>query len=136
MMPTIATAAGWNNKPLPARHIALKLDFHRDAAGPACDRHGLLPFEMEDTWFPCFEGNTLCMHRFWTGVCIVRVRFVPEGEGLRAVSAQINRDPQQHAGTDDAADYAMTWRRSSRPPMGVPTWSSETSRLPHGATNR
>ena len=74
-MPTIATAAGWNNKPLPARHIALKLDFHRDAAGPACDRHGLLPFEMEDTWFPCFEGNTLCMHRFWTGVCIVRVRF-------------------------------------------------------------
>lgn len=109
-MPTIATVADWKNKPLPARHIALKLDVHLDAAESTCVRHGLLPLEMEDKWFLYCKGNTLYMHRSWTGVCIARVHFVPEGDGLHAVSADINRDPEQYAGTDDAADIALIER--------------------------
>jgi len=110
MIPTIATATDWKNKPLPARHNALKLDFHLDAAESACVRHGLLPLEMEDKWFLYYEGSTLYMHRSWTGVCIARVHFVPEGDGLHAVSAEINRDPEQYAGTDDTADIALIER--------------------------
>lgn len=109
-MPTIATAADWKNKPLPARHIALKLDVDLDAAESACVRRGLLPLEMEDKWFLYYEGNTLYMHRSWTGVCIARVHFVPEGDRLHAVSAEINRDPEQYAGTDDTADIALIER--------------------------
>jgi len=110
MMPTIATAADWKNKPLPARHVALKLDFDLDAAESACVRHGLLPLEMEDKWFLYYQGNALYMHRSWTGVCIARVHFVSEGDRLHAVSAEINRDPEQYAGTDDTADIALIER--------------------------
>ncbi|MBK0013678.1 hypothetical protein [Stenotrophomonas sp. S41] len=109
-MPTIATAADWKNKPLPARHVALKLDFDLDAAESACVRHGLLPLEMEDKWFLYYQGNALYMHRSWTGVCIARVHFVSEGDRLHAVSAEINRDPEQYAGTDDTADIALIER--------------------------
>jgi len=110
MMPTIAKAVDWKNRPLPTRHIVIMLDFHLDAAESACVRHGLLPLEMEDKWFLYYEGSTLYMHRSWTGVCIARVHFVPEGDGLHAVSAEINRDPEQYAGTDDAADIALIER--------------------------
>jgi 8-oxo-dGTP diphosphatase len=65
---------------------------------------------MEDKWFLYYEGNTLYMHRSWTGFCIAQVHFVPEGNGLHAVSAEINRDPEQYAGTDDAADIALIER--------------------------
>lgn len=110
MMPTIAKAVDWKNRPLPARHIVLMLDFHLDAAESASVRHGLLPLEMEDKWFLYCEGTTLYMHRSWTGVCIARVHFVSEGDGLHAVSAEINRDPEQYAGTDNAADIALIER--------------------------
>ncbi|AWH53507.1 hypothetical protein C1924_10110 [Stenotrophomonas sp. ESTM1D_MKCIP4_1] len=103
----IATAADWKNAPLPARHVALKLDFWLDAVDSACVRRGLIPLEMEDKWFLYCAGNTLYLHRSWTGLCIARVHFVPDGEGLRAVSAEVNRDPEQYAGTDDAADVAL-----------------------------
>ncbi len=106
MRPTI-TATDWKHQPLPERHVSLPLDFHLDAVESACVRRGLLPLDMEDKWFLYYEGTTLHMHRSWTGFCIAQVHLIPEGEGLHAVSAEINRDPTQYTSSDDAADVAL-----------------------------
>lgn len=110
MTPNIATAADWKNEPLPERHIRLIVDFGLDATESECVRKGLIPLEMEDKWFLYYAGETLHLHRSWTGFCIARVHFVPDGDGLHAVSADINRDPEQYAGTDHAADIALIER--------------------------
>jgi len=109
-MPLIATAADWKNEPLPERHTTLALDFRVDATESECVRKGLIPLEMEDKWFLYYTGETLHMHRSWTGFCIARVHFVPDGDGLRATSAEVNRDPDQYTASDDQADIALIER--------------------------
>ncbi|WP_313206960.1 hypothetical protein [Stenotrophomonas sp.] len=106
----IATATDWKNEPLPERHVRLTVDFSLDATESACVRRGLIPLEMEDKWFLYYAGNTLHLHRSWTGFCIARVHFVPNGDGLRATSAEVNREPQQYTATNDAADIDLIER--------------------------
>ena len=106
----IATAADWKNEPLPERHVRLALDFTLDATESACVRKGLIPLEMEDKWFLYFAGGTLYLHRSWTGFCIAQVQFIADGDQLRAISAEVNREPQQYTHTDDAADIAFIER--------------------------
>jgi len=110
MTPHIATAADWKTEPLPARHTTLALDFSLDAAEAACVRRGLIPLEMEDKWFLYYAGGILHLHRSWTGFCIAQVHFIADGEGLRAASAEVNRDPAQYTASDDAADAAFIER--------------------------
>jgi len=38
------------------------------------------------------------------------VHFAPDGDGLRATSAEVNREPQQYTATDDAADIDLIER--------------------------
>ena len=59
---------------------------------------------MEDKWFIYFENETLFFHRSWTGYCIYQVRFAQDENGFRAVSVEINRDPEQYLGNDDKHD--------------------------------
>ncbi|MGE6331636.1 hypothetical protein [Stenotrophomonas sp. NPDC077659] len=106
----VATAAAWKTEPLPDCHVTLALDFHLDAAEAACAGKGLIPLDMEDKWFLYYAGQTLHLHRSWTGFCIAQVHFVTEGDGLRATCAWVNRDPGQYASTDDAADIALIER--------------------------
>lgn len=67
-------------------------------------RMGLIPLEMQEKCFLYYAGETLHLHRSWTGSRIARVHFAPDGDGLRATSAEVNREPQQYTATDDAAD--------------------------------
>lgn len=106
----IAAATDWKTQPLPERHVSLALDFTLDANETACARRGLIPLEMEDKWFLYYAGDILYLHRSWTGVCIALVHFVQEGEGLRATSAEVNRDTAQYTNSDDAADVALIER--------------------------
>lgn len=99
-----ATAADWNIRPLPEKHAVLKLDFTLDANEAAAIRKGFIPQEMEEKWFSYYANDTLFQHRSWTGFCIDQVHFVPEGHGLRATHAEVNRDSEQYDETDDAAD--------------------------------
>ncbi len=102
-----ATAADWKNQPLPERRITLALDFTLDATETASMREGLIPLQMEDKWFIYCIENTAYLHRSWTGICIAVVHFTPDGEGLRAVSADVNRDPEQYTSNDDEADAKL-----------------------------
>lgn len=96
MMHPIATAADRKKKPLSALPIALKLDFFLDATEAAYMRQEFVPLEMEDKWFLYCEGNTLCMHGSWAGFSSARVHLVSEGDGRRAVSADVNGDPEHY----------------------------------------
>ena len=102
-----ATAADWQNQPLPERRITLALDFTLDATETASLREGLIPHQMEDKWFIYCVENIVYLHRSWTGICIAVVHFTPDGEGLRAVSADVNREPDQYTGIDDHADIKL-----------------------------
>lgn len=101
---SIVTAADWKTLPLPAQHVTLALDFTLDARESAAIRRGLIPRQMEDKWFFYFVDDTLYQHRSWTGNCIAQVHFVAHEQGLRATHAEVNRDPEQNANTDDQVD--------------------------------
>lgn len=60
-------------------------------------RKGHIPEEMEDKWFWYMEGDTLYVHRSWTGFCIYIVRFDFRADEQTVV---VNRDPEQYSCTD------------------------------------
>jgi ADP-ribosylglycohydrolase len=90
-------------------------------------RIGFVPQEMEDRWAAFVEDDTLHLHRSWTGYWFASVPFQRDGDAFRATTAQVNRDPSQYTGTDDAEDAAkLRWIISEirnananwRPPRG------------------
>lgn len=100
-----ACAADWERlRALPKKRRRLRLDHLYDAAAAARITKGFIPAEEEQKWLAWYDGTILHLHRSWTGSCIYRVSFAPEGSGLRAVSAWANRDPEQYLETDDDAD--------------------------------
>lgn len=99
-----ARAYDWELTPMPARQVTLALDFTLTATEAARVRRGFIPQDQDDRWFAYFEGDTLHMHRSWTGNCIYRIHLVPDGEGLRATHAEANRDPEQYQAPRDDED--------------------------------
>lgn len=90
--------------PLPRERTEITLDLRYGDAAMAGVRKGLLPTVMEEKWFAWFEEPILHLHRSWTGACIYQIRFAPDGDGWRAVSAMVNRDQEQYTETNDDAD--------------------------------
>lgn len=101
-----AKKSEWKTVEMPEQHVTLPLDFTLTAGEAARVRLGFIPAEMEDKWFAYFDENTLYQHRSWTGFCIDQVHFVPDGAGLRATHAEVNRDRGQYGNTNDAEDVA------------------------------
>jgi 8-oxo-dGTP pyrophosphatase MutT (NUDIX family) len=99
-----ARRAHWPTLPLPRARTTITLDIHLDEAEAACLRLGFIPSVMEEKWFAFMEGDTLYEHRSWTGYCIDQVHFVPEGDGLKATHAEVNRYQDQYHNVDDEED--------------------------------
>jgi 8-oxo-dGTP pyrophosphatase MutT (NUDIX family) len=97
----------WNTRPLPRKRTEIALDLHYDAGAMARIRKGFLPAMMEEKWFVWFDSPVLHLHRSWTGICIYQVRFQPDGDGWRATSAKVNRNPGQYTETDDETDRRL-----------------------------
>ena len=102
-----ATKLSWKTLPMPDRHTPLALDFTLNAGQAQRMQQGFIPVAMEQHWFSYFEHDTLFLHRSWTGYLIYRVSFVPDGTGLRATSAVVNRDREQYGNTDDEHDRRL-----------------------------
>lgn len=101
----VATRHSWDNlQPMPDRFVVIPLDLAFDRQQAARLRQGYIPAIMEENWFAYFEDGILYQHRSWTGICIDAIHFVADGDGLRATSARVNRDPRQYSETDDNAD--------------------------------
>jgi hypothetical protein len=90
----------------PAREATIPLALDLPAADFARLRIGFAPQEMEDKRLAFIEDDTLHLHRSWTGFWHASVAFQRDGGVYRATPASVNRDPQQYAGTDYAADAA------------------------------
>lgn len=68
---------------------------------------GVVPEAMEDKWFIYWNDDHLFFHRSWTGFCIYVVHFVADGDDYQMIDADVNRDPEQYKGTNDAYDAKM-----------------------------
>ena len=94
----------WKTLPMPAQQIRLPLDFMLTPEQSSAIQLGFLPTIQDEKWFACYQDNTLFQYRSWTGFCIDQIHFEPDGEGLRATHAIVNRDPEQYPCTDDRED--------------------------------
>ena len=99
-----ATRDSWRNSPLPEARARLAIRNAYSADDYARIGRGFVPHDGDDRWFIYLEDDWLSIHRSWTGQCIYRVRFAPDGEQFRIAEAWANRDPAQFRRTDDAAD--------------------------------
>lgn len=103
-----ATRQSWSNlQPLPAKRSPLfpqraftQQEFERI-------RLGFIPEDMEDKWFLFLEGDTLYVHRSWTGTCIYQLRLVKEGAKVLIRDAFVNREQTQYGGSDDRYDEKL-----------------------------
>lgn len=102
-----AIASDWQNQELPDEHATLSLDLAYSADEMQRIRLGFIPSAMEEKWFIYFDRDILYLHRSWTGICVFRVHFAPEGDGWRATHAEANRDARQYGGTNDTEDRGL-----------------------------
>ncbi|WP_277962974.1 NUDIX hydrolase [Pseudomonas sp. RIT-To-2] len=99
-----AVKGDWATKEMPEQFVTLPMDMVFDAEEADAIRTGFIPAAMEERWFCYYVDNVLYQHRSWTGAMVDRIRFVEEGDGIRALEADVNRAPEQYARADDAAD--------------------------------
>lgn len=90
----------WKSCEMPAQTERFVLERTLTADELAQLRQGLLPQEMEDKWFVYCEGDTLFIHRSWTGHCIYQVALSQSG----VLHVTVNRDPAQYRETDIGCD--------------------------------
>ena len=64
---------------------------------------------MEDHWFMYFDGDALCFHRSWTGICIYKVHVTRDKAEDAYVLSHVttNRDRSQYSQTNDESDRLM-----------------------------
>ena len=96
----IAERGDWNTEPMPAQHDTFLLERAFSPQQMEALRRGNIPQEMEDKWFWYMEADTLYAHRSWTGFCVYKVEFRPDGRHL----VTVNRDPEQYKCTDAEDD--------------------------------
>lgn len=96
----IAERNDWKTVELPRQRETFILRRTFTPSQMAALRRGNVPQAMEDKWFWFMEGDSLFAHRSWSGFCIYRIDFKPEGKHL----VTVNRDPEQYGGTDAAED--------------------------------
>jgi 8-oxo-dGTP pyrophosphatase MutT (NUDIX family) len=99
-----ATRLSWAICDMPAKKARLPFKMRFSPSELARLRRGLIPEEMEDKWFAFFEMDWLNIHRSWTGYCIFRLRFEPDGECYRLAEAWVNRDSKQYSNKKLATD--------------------------------
>ena len=127
-----ATPSDWNTRPLPEERATIELSRRFTTEELAQIQRGVVPDEMEDKWFVYWLDDQLFFHRSWTGICIYVVTFSCDETGATVISADVNRDPDQYASTDDARDAKMISYLIDalllRRPAPFPTASSSTAR--------
>ena len=88
-----AVKSDWKTSEMPPQRESFTLDRAITPEQMKALRKGNVPLGMEDKWFWYMEGDTLFAHRSWTGYCIYRIDFSPDGRH----QVTVNRDPEQYA---------------------------------------
>jgi len=92
----IAKRGDWNCTDMPEKHVNFILNYKFTEDQMNRLRRGNIPKEMEDKWFWFMEGNTLYIHRSWTGYCIYIVDFSDSDEH----KVTVNNDPDEYGIND------------------------------------
>jgi hypothetical protein len=101
----------WKRKPMPADVIAV--DYTADFTPAEFERisRGFIPRDMDDRWFAFLDGDTLNIHRSWTGICIFQIEFERDGQKYSVRRATANRAQfkcgQSYNAVDPAALHSL-----------------------------
>jgi hypothetical protein len=68
---------------------------------------GVIPKEMEDKWFICFEDSWLYFHRSWTGSAIFGVQFRSSEGGASVMTSWVSRYIQDTRGAGTEYERAL-----------------------------
>ena len=102
-----ALKSDWKTRRMPRAHAKIDLDIPLTTEEFELLALGHIPQAMEDHWFSYFDGESLNLHRSWTGVCIYRVHVARRAEGYVLTGATVNRDASQYSQTSDERDLIM-----------------------------
>ena len=102
-----ALRSDWKTRRMPRAHIKINLDIPLTTEEFELLALGHIPQTMEDHWFSYFDGESLNLHRSWTGVCVYRVHVARRAEGYVLTGATVNRDASQYSQTSDERDLIM-----------------------------
>lgn len=90
----------WKNVDMPDARDAFILKRAFSKKEMMALRKGHIPEAMEDKWFWYMEGDTLYIHRSWTGFCI----YIAELSDGYTHKVTVNRDPEQYVSEGAEAD--------------------------------
>ena len=99
-----ASRGDGNSQPLPEKHTTLQIDRRFSKQDMEHIQRGFAPKSMDDRWFIFYEGNTLYLHRSWTGHCIFEADFEKNDEEYIITQLRANRDEEQYRSVSDAND--------------------------------
>ena len=102
-----ALKSDWKTLKMPRTRAEIGLDIPLTAGEFELLAMGHIPEVMEDHWFSYFDGESLNLHRSWTGFCIYQAHVERRGEGYAITRAIANRDAGQYSQTSDERDRAM-----------------------------
>ena len=104
-----ALRANWKTLPMPLERTEIDLGLSVSTEEFERLTRGHIPQVMEDHWFMYFDGDALCFHRSWTGICIYKVHVAHDkaGDGYVLSSVTTNRDRSQYAQTNDESDRLL-----------------------------
>lgn len=68
---------------------------------------GRLSRDMDEKWDIFAEGDTVFLHRSWTGNGVFAATFGPVGGGWRIAEALVERDPKRYRVADDDYDCVL-----------------------------
>lgn len=105
--PRIAAPHDWFTAPLPGRRATLAIERSFSADEMARLGRGLIPDSMDDRWFVYWDDAQLFFHRSWTGFGVYIAHLARRGDAFVLTHAEVNRDPEQYAETDDRYDTAI-----------------------------
>ena len=88
----------WKTLEMPPRTASFTLSYPLADSDLAAIREGHRPEEMEDKWFMYCEGDTLYIHRSWTGYCIYAVALSQTGS-LAGTPPSTRRPLSRRTGT-------------------------------------
>lgn len=104
-----ALKCDWKTLPMPIRRAEIELGLPVTAEELDVLALGHVPRAMEDHWFVYFDGESVCFHRSWTGICIykVHVRHNEHGGGYVLSRVTANRERSHYSETSDERDYLL-----------------------------
>ena len=82
-----------NLQPMPSEYVLIPMNIDIPASAMYSIVKGHMPKSMEDHWFMYCDKNTIRYYRSWTGICVYRATYRPNGRFCKIMELEVNRNP-------------------------------------------